>query len=102
MKHRFVPVLIAMVLAVAVGRAFADDYEPTAPDPDGSAALAERLTTFAHLTFHERNIPQKALQIDAALYRAAMKLNPNEPRFARALADVLMQLNDVQGAKSAL
>jgi len=110
MKDRLVLALPAMILApilalaLSSGRAFADDNvsTPSTSDPDGSVALAERFATFAHQTFHQRKIPTKALQLDAALYRAACKLDPDEPRFARALADVLLQLNDIPGATDAL
>jgi len=99
MKDRMVLKIMTMVLALAAGSALGqDDFS----DPDGSIALAEHLTTFAHQTFHQGKIPIKALQIDAALYRAAMRLNPKEPRYARALADIMLEMNDIPGAAEAL
>ena len=74
----------------------------TPTDPEGAIALAEHFCTFAHQTFHQDKIPLKALQLDAALYRAAMKLDPTEPRFPRALADIMLEMNDVPGATDAL
>jgi tetratricopeptide (TPR) repeat protein len=105
MKERL-PFVIALIVALAAGCALADDTDQStaapAGDPDGSVALAENFSTLAHQTFRSKKIPAKALELDAALYRAACKLDPTEPRFARALADVLLQLNDVPGATVAL
>jgi len=99
MKDRMVLKVLTVVLALAAGSALGqDDFS----DPDGSIALAEHLTTFAHQTFHQEKIPVKALQIDAALYRAALRLNPKEPRYARALSDIMLEMNDVPGAADAL
>src|SRR5579872_1131872 len=105
MKERLVLAILAVFLALTTGRAFAemgDDNSNGSADPDGSLSFAENLATFAHQTFHSGRIPQKALQLDAALYRAAIKLNPTEPRYGRALADVLLELNDIPGAMDAL
>jgi len=102
MKHRFVLAVFIAILAVAAGRAPADDVDTSSQDPDGSIALAERFSTFAHQLFREQRIPAKALQLSADLYRAAMTLNPKEPRFPRALADVLLELDDAPGAMDAL
>src|SRR5208283_972163 len=52
--------------------------------------------------FRAQRIPAKALLLSADLYRAAMTLNPKEPRFPRALADVLLELDDAPGAMDAL
>ena len=87
MKDRLVLAIMAVILTLGSGRALADYGDDNFADPDGSIALAERFATFAHQTFHQNKIPQRARQLDAALYRAAIALNPNEPRFSRALAD---------------
>jgi tetratricopeptide (TPR) repeat protein len=104
MKARWQFGIMAAILAAIVSRAPADDMTSAAAggDPDGSAALAEHFAIFAHQTLREKDLPLRALQLDAALYRAAAKLNKDEPRFARALADVLMEMNDVPGATAAL
>jgi tetratricopeptide (TPR) repeat protein len=102
MKHRFVPAVFIAILAAALGRAPADDIDQTSPDPDGSIALAERFATAAHQIFRHKHIPANALQMSADLYRAAMRLEPDEPRFARSLADILLVVNDVPGAIQAL
>jgi tetratricopeptide (TPR) repeat protein len=102
MKDRLVLAIMATILTLASGRALADYGDENSADPDGSIALAEQFATFAHLTFHQNKIPQRALQLDAALYRAAIRLNPNEPRFSRALADIMLEMNDVPGAMDAL
>lgn len=102
MKDRLVLLVTALFLAVASGNALADYGDGTSADPDGSIALAEHFATFAHQTFHQDKVPPKALELDAALYRAAIKLNPKEPRFSRALADILLEMNDVKGATEAL
>ena len=106
MKDRRVLAIVAVILTPVIlalwpGRALAD-FGDNSSDPDGSIALAERFATFAHQTFHQGKIPQRALQLDAALYRAAVKLNPNEPRFSRALADIMLEMKDVPGATDAL
>ncbi|MGD0139424.1 MAG: hypothetical protein ABSD28_11150 [Tepidisphaeraceae bacterium] len=102
MKHRFVLAVFIAILAIAAGRAPADDADTNSQDPDGSIALAERFSTSAHQLFRQQHIPAKALQLSADLYRAAMTLNPKEPRFPRALADVLLELDDAPGAMDAL
>jgi tetratricopeptide (TPR) repeat protein len=102
MKHRFVLAVFIAFLAIAAGRAPADDVDTSFRDPDGSIALAERFATTAHQIFRQEHIPAKALELSADLYRAAMKLNPKEPRFPRALADVLLELDDAPGAMDAL
>ncbi|MGD0390984.1 MAG: hypothetical protein ABSC42_18725, partial [Tepidisphaeraceae bacterium] len=90
------------ILAAALGRAPADDLDQTSLDPDGSIALAERFATISHQIFRLQHIPANALQMSAELYRAAMRLDPDEPRFARALADILLEQNDGPGALQAL
>ncbi len=102
MKDRFILAIVALMFSLAGGRRLADDSIDTTTDPDGSIALAEHFATFAHQTFHQDKIPEKALQLDAALYRAAMRLDPTEPRFPRALADIMLEMNDVPGATDAL
>jgi predicted Zn-dependent protease len=102
MKDRFVLLITAMILALASGRALADYGDQDNGDPDGSIALAEHFATFAHQTFHEGKIPSKAMELDNALYEAAIRLNPHEPRFSRALADILLEMNDVPKAMEAL
>src|SRR5580698_10482897 len=102
MKHRFVLAIMAVILTLVGGRALADEVGDNFADPDGSIALSEHFATFAHQTFHQDKIPLKAMQLDAALYRAAMKLNPNESRFPRALADIMLEMNDVPAATDAL
>jgi tetratricopeptide (TPR) repeat protein len=92
------------VLVMAVGCALADDQpDASAPtDPDGSIALSEYLVTFAHQILREDKMPPKALDLTAALYQASIRLNPTEPRFSRALADIYLEQNDTDGAVSAL
>ena len=103
MKARWLLGIMAAILAAAVTHAHADETDKDqGDDPDGSIALSEHFTTFAHQILRAKQLPQKALELDAALYRAAVKLNDQEPRFARALADVLMEMNDIPGAMDAL
>ena len=104
MRNRWVLRLILAILALAVGRASADDATaaPGSTDPEGSVALAEHLATFAHQILRQQQMPAKALDLSAALYEAAIKLNPTEPRFSRALADIYLELNDTSGAITAL
>ncbi|MGA2442903.1 MAG: hypothetical protein ABSH08_18270 [Tepidisphaeraceae bacterium] len=102
MKHRFVLAVFIATFAAALGRAPADDIDQSPQDPDGSVALAERFATSAHQVFRQKQIPANALQLSADLYRAAIKLDPGEPRFARSLADILLEVNDGPGAIQAL
>jgi tetratricopeptide (TPR) repeat protein len=92
------------ILVMAMGCALADDQpDANAPtDPDGSIALSEYFATFAHQILREDKLPAKALDLSAALYQAAVRLNPKEARFSRALADIYLELNDTSGAISAL
>ena len=96
------PILV-LILALAGGRALADDSDTSATDPDGKIAARRAPHHLRPSNLPPEKIPAKALQLDASLYRAALNLNPSEPRFARAsLADVLLQLNDTPGATEAL
>src|SRR5580658_8274602 len=101
MKDRYVLPIIFAALALTVARAWADDDVPQG-DPDGSIALAERFSTAAHQIFHQQPLPPRVFDLAANLYRAANRLDPEEPRFLRSLADVYMETDDVSGAISAL
>jgi tetratricopeptide (TPR) repeat protein len=92
------------IMAMSVAPALADDQGNgnATGDPDGSIALAERMATFAHQILREEHLPAKALDLSAALYDAAMALNPNESRFPRALADICFELKDNDRAVKAL
>lgn len=112
MKARWLFGIMATILAVVVTRAPAQQTDTGSndaqaadnglADADGSIALAEHFSTYAHITLRQKELPQKALALDAALYRAALKLNKDEPRYARALSDVLLEMNDIPGAMDAL
>ncbi|MGD0461514.1 MAG: hypothetical protein ABSB74_03395 [Tepidisphaeraceae bacterium] len=104
MRNRWAIRLMVAILAMAVGRASADDQTaaPAPTDPDGSVALAEHLATFAHQILRQEKMPAKALNLSAALYEAAIRLSPKESRFPRALADIYLELNDTNGAVTAL
>ncbi len=104
MRNRWVIGLMMAILAMSMGCALADDQpDPNAPtDPDGSITLSEYLATFAHQILRQDKMPAKALDLSAALYQATIRLNPTEPRFSRALADIYLELNDTNGAIYAL
>ena len=85
--------LVGLMVAVTMVGGLANGQAPrTAKDPDSaSAALAERFFDLA-----QQSVPQQAAmpqhrQQMAALLEAAWRLNPEEPRFARPLADELMK-----------
>jgi tetratricopeptide (TPR) repeat protein len=92
---------IAM-MAMPAARAFGDDVDNSTSDPDGAIALSERLSALAHQILRSKDAPADAMGLDAALYRAAIRLNPSEPRFLRAYADLLLEMNDIPGALDAL
>jgi tetratricopeptide (TPR) repeat protein len=103
MKIRLVLGAMAILLATAILPARADDTGTPPPQPpDGSNALAEECFTFAHQILRSRKMTPAALKMSAALYRAAVKLDPNEPRFSRSLIDNLLQMGDEAAAMNVL
>lgn len=101
MKYRLLLGAAIAMLALGAGPE-STDWNAPPPDPSGSVALAERMEILAHQTLRSPKLPPKALDSSAALYRAAMKLDPTEPRYARSLADILLEQNDGPGAIAAL
>jgi tetratricopeptide (TPR) repeat protein len=94
--------LVSMMLSgLCVAQARADDQTPVG-DPDGSIALAQRMETYAHQILRSDNVPPSAWNQSADLLKAAVKLDPNEPRYARLLVDALLTLDDGPGAIKAL
>jgi hypothetical protein len=63
-------------------------------DYEGAHALAEQFSAFGHQRIRVQGDSETTLLEVASLYRAAFRLNPQEPRFARDLADVLLALHD--------
>jgi tetratricopeptide (TPR) repeat protein len=102
MKIRLVLTAMAVLLAMGNLTAWAQQTIPFASTPDGSVALAEECSIFAHQLLRGRKLTPAALRMSAALYRAAAKLDPTEPRFARSLVDVLLKLGDTEAATKAL
>ena len=77
----------------------------TQPSPaaiSGQNALADRAAEFAQLTIREAQLGESAFRQAAALLEAATKLDPNQPRFWRLLAEAELQLGDREGAIAAL
>ena len=75
--------------------------QPRRQDP-GDAAMAEHLALLAQSTLrHGPSTPQQ-LAHAAALIEAATRLNPNEERFARLLADACLSAGDGPAALAAL
>jgi hypothetical protein len=100
MKRRLA--LVGIILTgLCATRAWADAV-PVTGDPDGSIALAERMETFAHQMLRTADVPPQAWTQSTDLLKAAVKLDPNEPRYARLLADGLLSLDDSDGAITAL
>lgn len=97
-----------MVLAIA-GQNVAYPQQNAAPrptasanDPDANAALAERMVQRAQgllIANHSTGEApaQPVFQQAAALLNGSCRLNPNEPRFWRLLAEARNKLDDVDG-----
>ncbi len=103
MKRRLA--LLAMILSgLCAARAMADDapVTPASTDPNGSVALAQRMEAFAHQMLRTADVPPQAWNQSADLLKAAVKLDPAEPRYARLLADDLLTLDDSAGAVQVL
>jgi hypothetical protein len=98
---------LALVIALCsaflfVPRAGAQNWNAPAPDDDGTAALAEQFAAFAHQALRTPQVPAAAWQESVVLYRAAVALNPNEPRFIHSLADTYLHMGDGPNALKAL
>lgn len=65
------------------------------------AALAERVAHLAQLSIGGRAITPETLRQTAAMIEAAMRLAPNELRFARLAAEAALQLRDTDAAIAA-
>ncbi|MDP9173643.1 MAG: hypothetical protein M3O30_07230 [Planctomycetota bacterium] len=102
MRIRFALVFAIGALALCAGQIRADEWDTPIPDTDGSIALAEQFASSAHQALRSGPKSAPAWGESAALYRAALRLNPAEPRFARALADTCLHQGDAAGAMEAL
>lgn len=87
--------------ALAAPQATDTPSEPQKPTP-GQVALAERLAEMGQNVLRAPTITEASWMQSAALLQAACRLNPDEPRFPRLLADALLQLHDIDGAIDAL
>jgi tetratricopeptide (TPR) repeat protein len=67
-------------------------------DPDGAKMLAENYAQLAQLTLATRAITPETLDQAIALLKGARKLNPDEARFARLLAEAALQAGKVDDA----
>ena len=92
---------VAMLLALLPARLAPAQVSPDDLKKDersGDAALAERLAHIGQLTLSSRAIVPETLRQSAALFEAAMKLNPDEIRYPRLAAEAALQLGDTEGA----
>lgn len=88
------------VLAIS-GALLSTAVRGAAIDP-GDIALAERLADTARVTLTTRNVTQFHWKMAGAMLQGAVKLNPDEPRFARLWADAMLQARDPEAALKAL
>lgn len=92
-----VAVLTLSALLSGVVRAQdAEPVDPTAP------SLADRLESAARVVLIRGRGSDAALRGAVALYEASARLDPSEPRFQRALANLHLQLGDTKSALAAL
>ena len=68
----------------------------------GEAAIAEEFAQLAHLTLARRAITLGVWHVANALFKAAARLNPNEQRFWRMVAEAALQDRDEETALTAL
>jgi hypothetical protein len=101
---RIVHALLLCVLILRASSAVAQDAATTtAPAAEvTNPALAERLAAAAQETARNRDAGQPAWRASAALLRAANRLAPTEPRFARLLAEAVARLGEDQATIDAL
>ena len=77
----------------------ADNAAPKAPrSPD----LAVRYAALAQETLRQKNVVAPHFREAAALISAAMRLDPQEPRYPKMLYEAMLQLRDADGALKAL
>ena len=93
-------VLLATLGLLAPAGAAARKPDP-APLPDGHASMAEHVAQLAQMAVATRAITPETLRQSVALLKAAVKLNPNEVRFARLLAEAALQAGDADAAYEA-
>lgn len=72
-----------------------------ADDLEGTRLSAENFAQLGQQSVATRAITPETLRQSMALLKAAMKLNPDEPRFARLLAEAALQAGDVDVAYEA-
>ena len=90
--------LLSTPLCWRASKAIAAD-EPATPatqpsDPSGEAALAEHFAQMAQLTLATRTINAAVWQECIALLQCATKLDPDEARYWRLLAEANLQDRD--------
>src|SRR6267142_63669 len=93
-------VSVALVLFVATAPVLAANAP--SPDPNGDLALAEQFAQFAQFSLAQRVINSTLLDEATAEFKIACKLNPDEPRFWRLLAEAALQNHDPDTALTAL
>jgi tetratricopeptide (TPR) repeat protein len=67
-----------------------------------SPELAVRYAALAQETLRQKNVVAPHFRQAAALITAAMRLDPNEPRYPKMLYEAMLQLRDADGALRAL
>jgi tetratricopeptide (TPR) repeat protein len=89
------------ILVLAASTAIAQACFAQTGDKNLDLALAERFASVAEDSALG-NLPEPILRQSAALLDLSLKLNPNELRYLRSSADVLMQVGDLDRAIQAL
>jgi len=76
--------------------------DAAAPAEPANPALAERLATAAQETLRAQDAGEPSWRASAALLRAATRLAPQEPRFARLLSEAVARIGEDQPTIDAL
>src|SRR5207249_3031663 len=98
-KQIIIAILFALSATFAAG---APATAPSGADDSGEAALAEEFAQMAHLQLATRAITPAVWHEAIAMFKAAAKLNPDEPRFWRMLAEAAAQDHNDELALSSL
>src|SRR5262245_19540009 len=95
--------LCGSVLVGAIARG-ADPVLPTSAsdDPAGDAALAEQFVQIGQAFLATRAINDAVWNEALTLFKIAAKLNPNEARYYRLIAEAALQKRDTKLALQAL
>src|SRR5262245_14803465 len=89
---------VVAVLVIVTSMSFAHGAAPTS----GDVVLAEKFCEIAQGTLRVKQLTRSTWDESGALLQAAMRLNPNEPRYPSLLSNLMLEKKDIDGALSAL